>query len=475
MLYCNPEFFLFFAVVLSAYLSPISYENRFRLLLGGSVFFYAWAGFFDAAIFFFVVAVSWAAVALAHRAPARKRFFLGMGIAVMGAHLFFWKYATWATGQIRAVCPGFLWGIPVNLPLPVGISFFTLQGIAYLADFSRGKAEFMGLKRYLLFKSFFAQLVAGPIVRSHQLLPQLKSLPRSTPADVSAGLALFTLGLFKKVVIADRTALFVDAVFAAPSSFGRRALVLGLLGYTVQIWADFSGYTDMGRGCARMLGIRLPENFLSPYLARGPSEFWRRWHITLSEWIRDYIYIPLGGGRGSPMRVLGVVVLTMAISGFWHGANWTFLIWGLYHGALLVLERRFPWKLPAALAGSLMLAATIFGWLIFRSAGLDALGAYLAGLVHGTGGGVPAHAKNVYLGLGFCGLIQVLGYRNLETGAELWRAWAERLETKYGGGAGGERFMDAAGILSGACLAAMLIGSLALRPTVQKAFIYFQF
>ena len=179
------------------------------------------------------------------------------------------------------------------MPLPVGISFFTLQSIAYMVDYSRGQTEFVSLPVYALFKSFFAQLLAGPIVRGSQLNPQLKVLRRAEPAEISLGVSLFVLGFVKKMVVADRVAYFVDAVFSSPQNFGRYALLKALLGYTVQIWADFSGYTDMGRGAALILGIRLPENFLSPYFSQSPSEFWRRWHITLSTWITDYIFTPL--------------------------------------------------------------------------------------------------------------------------------------------------------------------------------------
>ncbi|MBI3288271.1 MAG: MBOAT family protein [Elusimicrobia bacterium] len=286
-----------------------------------------------------VFLASWLAAASAQRWPRWRRPWIYAGVSIMAAHLCFWKYAPSVVAAIQRACPAFWGGAKLALPLPLGISFFTLQGIAYLVDYERGDAKFMSLREYILFKSFFAQLIAGPITRARELLPQLEHLTRPSEADLADGLALFSLGLLKKLVIADRMDLVADAVFSSPGQFGRAALLAGLVGYAVQIWADFSGYTDMGRGCARMLGIRLPENFLSPYLARSPSEFWRRWHITLSEWIRDYIYKPLGGGRGGPARALGVLVLTMAVSGLWHGSSLTFLLWGLYHAGLLAVER----------------------------------------------------------------------------------------------------------------------------------------
>jgi len=267
-----------------------------------------------------------------------------MGISVMALHLFFWKYAPRLSGEVIKIYPDFLGGNKLILPLPVGISFFTLQGIAYLIDFARGAASFIPFKEYTLFKSFFAQLVAGPIVRVHELLPQLRKLRTPSLDDISIGLSFFCMGFFKKIMIADRCAPLVNQAFANPGAFSRQNLIIAVLGYAAQIWADFSGYTDMGRGVARILGIHLPENFLSPYLEKSSSEFWTRWHITLSQWIRDYIYIPMGGNRGSRFHSSLTLLAAMAISGVWHGANWTFLIWGLYHGLLLIGQRAIRWS-----------------------------------------------------------------------------------------------------------------------------------
>lgn len=463
MLYSSPEFILLFLLTFAAFGLAARHAARFTILLAASLLFYAWAGLFDAAIFCFVVTISWLTVALARRFPGAKDRLIASGITVMSAHLFFWKYASWASAQVQIIFPDFLGGARLDLPLPVGISFFTLQGIAYLVDYGRGQADYMRWPMFLLYKSFFAQLVAGPIVRARQLLPQLQRLEGPSREDVSAGLGLFVMGFFKKFAVADRAALFVDAVFKAPQSFDRLTLIQAVLGYTVQIWADFSGYTDMGRGAARMLGIRLPENFLSPYLARAPSEFWRRWHVTLSEWIRDYVYIPLGGSRGAPLRVLAVVVATMTISGLWHGAEWHFLAWGLYHGALLVGERKLGvvlaeagWARAAQTGGMFLLTA--FGWLIFRAESLPALGAYLRAFGSGTASAAaPAHALSVWAGLFFCAAAHGLS----DSG------FLERFR---------ERELSAsAGLGAGLALAAVFVLALVLRPSGSKAFIYFQF
>jgi D-alanyl-lipoteichoic acid acyltransferase DltB (MBOAT superfamily) len=217
-------------------------------------------------------------------------------------------------------------------------------------------------------------------------------------------------------------------LFWNPGLYGRGTLVLGVLAYTVQIWGDFSGYTDMGRGAARMLGIVLPENFLSPYLARTPSEFWRRWHVSLSEWIRDYIYIPLGGSRGSKARVFVVALLTMIISGLWHGAAVTFLLWGAYHGALLILERilkstalnrayeeRLPLLLRNGLEGIAMFSAASLGWLIFRNQGMRKLMNYLRALATDSGSQPFTGSSEVLLALALCLLIQAAAYYSFES------------------------------------------------------------
>jgi alginate O-acetyltransferase complex protein AlgI len=485
MIYSDADFCIFFAIVFCLYLLLKSYNLRFALLLVASLIFYAWAGLFDTAIFLFVVMFSWLAVYLARRYPKKEKHFIVMGVAVMALHLFFWKYASWLTKEIQNIWPTFLDGRKVALPLPVGISFFTLQGIAYLIDYRRSEAKFMNLKEYMLFKSFFAQLVAGPIVRSYQLLPQLKKLTSPSSSSIGLGLSLFAMGFFKKIVIADRIAALVDPVFLNPSAYNRSTLLLALLGYTAQIWSDFSGYTDMGRGTAAMLGIWLPENFLSPYLARTPSEFWRRWHITLSQWIRDYLYIPMGGSRGGPLKVMAVLIATMSISGLWHGANWTFLVWGLYHGILLAGERllkkgalarlftkTFSQPLRDGFLLLMMLSFTIFGWLIFRIQNRADFFTYLNGLIHNTGTlGFSMNEHIVTHGFLICMAFQIFFYMNLERSSLVFLEPLSRwFQTR--------RPMEhrLAGVCLGSGLALILVLSLYLRFSKQThAFIYFQF
>jgi alginate O-acetyltransferase complex protein AlgI len=479
MTYAAPEFFALLAVVVPLFGALRGRRGRAALLVVASLLFYAWAGALDTLVFLAVVAASWLAAWAAGRWPAPRRLLLGLGIGTMAAHLAFWKYGPWLAREI---------GGSLDVALPVGISFFTLQGIAYLVDVGRGRAPVLGFGDYLLFKSFFAQLVAGPIVRAHQLLPQLRRLASPRAVDLAAGLGLFCLGLFKKIVIADRCAPLVDATFADPGAFGRAALALGLAGYAVQIWADFSGYTDMGRGAGRLLGIRLPENFHSPYLAASPSAFWRRWHVTLSEWIRDYVYVPLGGSRGSRPRVWAVALLTMLASGLWHGADWTFALWGLYHGGLLLLERGLRGlglagvlaatvgaPVTQALAGVATQAAVLGGWLLFRAEGFAGLRAYLRAAAEGGGGRSP-DGTEVLVGLGLCLVIQVVGFRDLATArypvlAALGRGW----DAAAAPGAPAWR-ARALGVAGGVALALLLVATVVLRASDRApAFIYFQF
>ncbi len=229
----------------------------------------------------------------------------------------------------------------LELVLPVAISFFTFQALSYVIDIRRGDLQPAPLIDFALFLSFFPHLVAGPIVRASEFLPQLRVKPDPRRVDLSGAAALIGAGLFKKVVISSYLAeVIVDPVFSQPGEHSSLELLIGMYGYAVQIYADFSGYTDIAIGLALLLGIRFPANFDRPYTAVSIQEFWRRWHMTLSNWLRDYLYIPLGGNRGAPSRRNRNLFLTMVLGGLWHGAAWTFVVWGAYQGAGLIVERR---------------------------------------------------------------------------------------------------------------------------------------
>jgi alginate O-acetyltransferase complex protein AlgI len=422
MIYSTPEFFIFFGIIWTIYfIAGRGQNSRLWILIFASLFFYMWAGgVLNTLIFLFILLISWITVYFAERSKKErsKKLYLVGGIILMSIHLLIWKYLPWITETIQLMDPTFLNGKKIEFSLPLGISFFTLQGIAYLVDYGRNQAGYINLKEFILFKSFFPQLVAGPIVRMREISKQLRSLANANYENICYGLMLFTLGFFKKIAIADRMAVIVNPVFSNPSSYSASGILLATVAYAVQIWADFSGYTDMGRGAAKMLGINLPENFYSPYLSRSPSEFWRRWHVTLSQWIKDYIYKPMLGSDAGVARIAAVLLTAMMISGLWHGAAFTFIIWGFYHGVLLVLERcAGHWGLPI-FKGKFAILFTflfiLFGWLIFRSESLESLLTSLKILVGVVpGGNTSIGTLSVVSGLFCCFIIQISNYSPL--------------------------------------------------------------
>ena len=269
-----------------------------------------------------------------------------------------------------------------NILLPVGISFFTFQSMTYTIETYRRNIQPCHSPRdFLLFVAFFPQLLAGPINRAADLIPQFAKRVRGTAQDFEVGLAQFALGAVKKLVISDRIAPHVDLIFGAPGNYDGFTLLQGLLGYAIQIYCDFSGYSDMAIGCARMMGFRFMENFQMPYSAVNITEFWRRWHISLSTWFRDYLYIPLGGSRNSSTRTYFNLLLTMLLCGLWHGASWNFVFWGGLHGVSLAIHRAWKaWNPLASLQNNfgfhfieklfsriLTLCVVMVGWLYFRA------------------------------------------------------------------------------------------------------------
>ena len=361
---------------------------RWAVLLAFSYYFYmswdpqlVW-------LILFTTAVSWAAALCVARAKTDvgRKAALGLGAAACLGCLFFFKYFNFAADTLHTVAAAAGFGLqPVTLQLvlPVGISFYTFQTLSYIIDVSRGT---MPAERhfgyYALYVSFFPQLVAGPIERAGRLLPQLRAPRRLDAAKCTAGLQRILIGLFKKVVVADTFATYVDAVYAdLPGKTGLTLLFSTFL-FAVQIYCDFSGYSDIAVGSAALLGVDLMENFKSPYFARSVREFWRRWHISLTGWFTDYVYIPLGGSRCSRPRHMANLLFTFFLSGLWHGAAWHFVAWGVFHGALLCLEQAYIPRLDrlqarlgrsapglaltAARTGYTILLATI-GWVFFRA------------------------------------------------------------------------------------------------------------
>jgi D-alanyl-lipoteichoic acid acyltransferase DltB (MBOAT superfamily) len=330
------------------------------------------------------------------REPAAA-WLTGLAVAANLALLAYFKYTGFLLANFNA-----LLGWQVNLPSlawPLGISFFTFAQIAYLVDVRRGQEPEDRLLNYLLFVTFFPKVLAGPIVRAQQLLPQLRlpGLARVNHQDLALGLALFVVGLFKKQFLADELAPVVQQAFG-PASQGAVPEFylswLGVLAYTLQIYFDFSGYSDMALGAARMMGLKLPYNFDSPYKSANIAEFWRRWHITLSFFLRDYLYIPLGGNRKGQVRRYLNLVVTMLLGGLWHGAGWTFIIWGGLHGLYLalhqawrrLLDRRWPQRRQGSLAGAwagrlLTFFLVSLAWVFFRAPDLTSAMAVFQGML----------------------------------------------------------------------------------------------
>ncbi|MEU4801076.1 MBOAT family protein [Actinosynnema sp. NPDC023587] len=340
-------------------------------------------------------------------APGDRKLVLVGAICLNLGVLLVWKYLGFATEQLAAIASIIGVDLPVvHLALPIGISFYTFHHISYVVDVYRGERP--ALKEPVAFVTYiamFPQLVAGPIVRYREIADQLPQRRLHRWDDIAAGFPRFALGLCKKVVIADSLAPLVDACFATPNDRMTFAIAwLGAIGYTLQLYFDFSGYSDMAIGLGRMLGFRLPENFARPYSSVTITEFWRRWHMSLSRWFRDYVYIPLGGNRTGVLRTYRNLGIVFVLTGFWHGANWTFLVWGLFHGGLLVLERRFGWDsgpvtTRARIARRVLTTVlVVIGWVFFRSADLgDAftiIGHLLVPDFGGLGEAVAAAATN---------------------------------------------------------------------------------
>jgi len=442
-------------------------------MLGASWFFYGW---WDVRFVALLAGSTLVNQLLARRIAGseservRKRAIVAAVVANLGI-LGFFKYYGFFVGSAEHLLVGL--GLRVQLPLlqivlPVGISFFTFQALSYVIDVHRRKIQPSSMLDFGVYLAFFPQLVAGPIVRASEFLPQLAA-PRDPQAvDGARGFRLIAGGLFKKLVIADTLATqLVDRVFATPGDFSSLEILVAVYGYAVQIYCDFSAYSDIAIGCALLMGFRFPDNFDSPYIARSLQDFWRRWHMTLSRWLRDYLYIPLGGNRDGRGRTYRNLMLTMLLGGLWHGASWMFVIWGGLHGGWLAAERwlaerreaRGAAPQEAGVLRRLVQRVVIFHfvcltWIFFRSESMTVVGEILARL--GTAWG-PAPAVTapvvaaIALGLG----VQWIP-----------RPRVEQLQ------AGFARLGPA---LQGAVLALVLLTIDVLGSDGVAAFIYFQF
>ena len=382
MIFHSLEFFVFFAITLVVYWR-LPHRAQNALLFVASYVFYGWVHPWWPLLLFFTTFVDyWSARMMssgpAEAGPSGKKKWLWVSIITNFGLLGFYKYFDFFIDNVAVAASSIGWNIPhvaLRIALPAGISFYTFQSMSYTIDVYLGHAP--ARRRFLdiaTFVSFFPHLVAGPIMRATNLLPQVEQERTFDAASARDASVLIVWGLFKKLVIADNVGVIANKVFALqhPDFY---VLWSGVFAFAIQIYADFSAYTDIARGVAKWYGFDLIKNFARPYLASGPTEFWHRWNISLSTWFRDYVYIPLGGSRRAPGRVAANLMITFLASGLWHGASWNYVLWGAYHGVLLVVARMVPagakWLRPLQIIG--MFVLTCVGWLIFRETELSQL------------------------------------------------------------------------------------------------------
>jgi alginate O-acetyltransferase complex protein AlgI len=424
--FATPEFLVFFALLLPVYWLLPGHRPRKLLLLFASYYFYAcWDWRFLGLIALSTVidfSVGWI-LAGSDSARVRRSALVASLVANLGI-LGFFKYANFFADSLAALADGVgfpLGWVELEILLPIGISFYTFQSMSYTIDLYR---ERITLCRdpfdFALFVAFWPQLVAGPIVRASAFLPQLQQQPRFEARNLGLGLERVARGLAKKVVLADSLALLADAAFASPGELGALATWAGAVAFTVQIYCDFSAYSDIAIGAAQTLGYRLPENFDSPYLSRNFTEYWRRWHLSLSSWLRDYLYFSLGGNRRGTLMTYRNLFLTMLLGGLWHGAAWTVVTWGAVHGGILCLERYLGDRrggddptTPAAIRTVRTFILITFVFVIFRAASLSEVGTMWEGMMglRGLGGDEALRWSALWLCLPVLATHTIRGYK----------------------------------------------------------------
>lgn len=386
MSFASPTFLWYFmpAVFLSYWVLPGKWRNA--LIAFFSLIFYAWGGGAFVLLLLFCIGYNFAAGLVldsdwSRSRPRTRKTIMIATVSTELAMLAVWKYAAFTSEQFHKLFDQ----VPVlAIALPIGISFYTFHHLSYVIDVYRNSRPAQrNILQFTMYIGMFPQLVAGPIVRYHEISDQLADTKRNRFDDFVAGFPRFALGLTKKVLIADSVAPIADAVFGADAgALDWRTAWIGALAYTVQIYFDFSGYSDMAIGLARMLGLKFPENFDRPYSAISITDFWRRWHLSLSRWFRDYLYIPLGGNRGGAGQTYRNLIIVFLLTGIWHGANWTFLVWGVFHGGLLIIERltglaRLEPNRFVIPRRALTLLLVIVGWVFFRAESMSSATAIL--------------------------------------------------------------------------------------------------
>jgi alginate O-acetyltransferase complex protein AlgI len=471
--FASKAFFIFLPVVLLGYHLLRGRARKYRLLLAASWFFYmSWNPWFLWVILFTSVVDYYAGLLIERAAtPGRRRAWLMLSLVTNLGFLAVFKYTNFFLANSLALAREFGYAVPdwtVKIILPLGISFHTFQGISYTLDVYRNKIRAVrSFTDFALFVAFFPQLVAGPIVRAVEFLPQMEEPPRVTAAQVVEGLHWFLLGLFKKVFLADRLAQFVDVVFADPAGYDAVTQRWAVLAYAAQIYCDFSGYSDLAIGCAKWFGFELPQNFNFPYLSANIAEFWRRWHISLSTWMRDYLYIGLGGSRRGAARTYFNLLATMTLCGLWHGASWNYVLWGFYNGVLLAGHRLYdralggrPWADRLRGSAAFRLAAVLvtfwvvaFGLVFVRAQSWD--GCWL--VERSLAGGAYAAARWVPVWVPLLVGLVALGH-----------AFSGLRERRCG-------LLDLPPLVRAAAYVTAVGLIVAFGPGATKAFIYFQF
>lgn len=478
MLFNSLSFAIFLPIVFILYWV---FPHRFRwlILLIASYYFYMSWNIKYVVLILATTLISYVTALLLEKTDNLKvkRVLLALAATISLGILFFFKYFNFFQENVIALLNAFaiqLHPTTLKLLLPVGISFYTFQTLSYVIDVYKGtiSAE-RHFGKYAAFISFFPQLVAGPIERTSNLLPQIKAEHHFDYNKASYGMKLMVWGFFKKLVIADVFAGYVDAVYNSPHAFKGFSLVLATFLFTIQIYCDFSGYSDIAIGCAKLLDIDLMQNFNSPYFSASIKEFWSRWHISLSTWFRDYVYIPLGGNRKGKFRTNLNLILTFLVSGLWHGANWTFVIWGGIHGILQVIEKAFfknstvrKFSFTWFLRVILVFFLCSFAWIFFRANTLAEANLIIANLFYGCTNPVQYFLNGFYdIGLSMETLfipaisLLILGlydFFSLKTDVIQWIS-SRNIMIRY------------------SIYFAMLIFIMLFKSSAEAAFVYFQF
>lgn len=395
MVFNSQEFVLFLVIVFALYWGPFSKRFKIQniLIVIASYFFYGWWDWRFLSLLLFSSVIDFATAFYMQQTEnvKRRKFLLAISLITnLGLLGVFKYYDFFVTSFVEAFASlGVHLNVStLNIILPVGISFYTFQTLSYTIDVYR--KHLVATKDFIAFSafvSFFPQLVAGPIERATHLLPQFQK-PRVFNEKIAiTGLRLMLWGFFKKIVIADNVGTYVDIIYGSPNDFHGLAIVVGTVFFAFQIYCDFSGYSDIAIGCSRLFGFDLMQNFDTPYFATSPRSFWRRWHISLSTWFRDYLYIPLGGNRGGFVKTQFNLLLTFVISGLWHGANMTFVVWGFFHGLLLNLQnilahKKVKIKLPKFISIIMLFSLVCFGWIFFRAKTLQEAFLLIGNITH---------------------------------------------------------------------------------------------